>query len=175
MGVVICLGQGGLCSPSISSFLLGLLLIFVSGDVRIWSKNYPAFAFGSQDNQAPYHFRMVNQGAQMHELKIVTPGLNGEIGTMSFESSAHPGLYLRAHNTNLYLEASDDTSDFLAHATFLVHDAFFSGFASFESADQRSHYLRHANYWLWLHAQEPSNDLYKNDASFTFGKFETCS
>ena len=69
---------------------------------------------------------------------------------MSFESSAHPGLYLRACDELLYLEASDGSQSFMDQATFVVQETFFDGFASFESTDQPGYYLRHGSNTLRL-------------------------
>jgi hypothetical protein len=98
--------------------------------------------------------------------QLVSPGLTGEEGSVSFMSADKPNFYLRHSGFLLYLHHNDNSQLFKSDATFLVRNSkFFEGFTAFESSNYRGYFLRHQNYRIKLHKLETS-DLYKKDASW---------
>jgi arabinan endo-1,5-alpha-L-arabinosidase len=129
--------------------------------VKIQSKNFPDHFFGGANPAA------ISTGASV--LNVVSPGLTGAAGTVSFQSAAQPNSYLRHLNSILYLEDKNtgrNLNIFDQDATFrIVSDKFFPGFVSFESVNYPGKFLRHQGYTLKLHPDD-GGDLMHNDASF---------
>ena len=133
----------------------------------IQSKNYPTYYFGPADNGLDYK---IVQNSHTKFI-MVSPGLTGEVGTVSFQPIDSPGHYLRLYNFLLVLEKRDGNDGMPADmfdldATFRMREnKFFSGFFSFESVKYRNYYIRHQGFSLKV-SQEDHSDLYQNDASF---------
>ena len=133
-----------------------------TGYVKIQSKNFAEYYFGTDNNR---DFKITKNG---YQLKIVTPGLTEEKGTISFQSPTDPNKYLRHSGFILHLE---DRNRRIAHTfpqdgTFRIREnKFFAGFVSFESVNYPGRFLRHQGFTLKLHPDDGS-DLIHNDASF---------
>ncbi len=86
------------------------------------SKNYPNYAVGIKSgNQA---WIVDNAYARF---RMVSPGLTGEAGTVSFESKDKPGYFLRHQNFLMFLHPRDNSDLFKKDATFVEeHDKFFT-------------------------------------------------
>ena len=142
--------------------LIKKVLFADTGHSRIQSKNFPEHYFGSDNN---FDFKISKNG---YQLNIVSPGLTGEEGTISFQSNAEPNKYLRHYGFILYLEDKNGRNAhiFPQDATFRIREnKFFLGFVSFESVNFPGRFLRHQGYTLKLHPDDGS-DLMHNDASF---------
>ena len=139
-----------------------LLLLCAAGLAKIQSKNYNDHYFGSDNN---FVFKI---STTAYDLNIISPGLTGEEGTVSFQSKSEPNKYLRHYGFILYLEDKNGRNAhiFPKDATFRIRpDKFFGGFVSFESVNFPGRFLRHQGYTLKLHPDDGS-DLMHNDASF---------
>ncbi|KAB8141748.1 endo-1,4-beta-xylanase [Chloroflexia bacterium SDU3-3] len=94
----------------------------------------------------------------------VVAGLAGS-GTVSFESVNFPGYYLRHRNGEIWLDASDGTSQFKADATWYRRAGLANGgWSSYESYNYPGNYIRHSNYLLILGAVSGSTQ--QADATF---------
>jgi hypothetical protein len=131
----------------------------------IQSKNYPTHYFGPADNGRDY--KIVQNGAT--KFFMISPGLTGEKGTVSFQPVDAPGHYLRHYGYLLDLEKKDGARNaniFDEDATFRIHEnKFFNGFDSYESVNYPNYYIRHQGSRLKINVQDHS-ELYENDASF---------
>ena len=105
-----------------------LLCIFISdegesGPFFIHSFNFPAYAFGlrNPNNQNAYiNYNINNNYNNKMKFYIVTPGLTGQPGTISFKSTDpdRPNHYLRHRGYLLYLDPKSSTSLYKNDATF---------------------------------------------------------
>jgi len=150
-------------SPFTLTLLLAVGVAGIEGAVEIQSKNFPDHYFGLGDK---FEFRIDKTA---YPLRIVSPGLTGERGTVSFQSMTDRSKYIRHFNFVLYLEDKNsgrDAAIFAKDATFRIRKAeFFKGFVSFESVNFPGRFVRHQGNTLKLHPDDGS-DLMHNDASF---------
>lgn len=100
------------------------------------------------------------------KFRVVSPGLNGQCGTVSLESNRHPGHYLRHRNFMIHLDEFEENSVFFHDASFRLKEGnFLQGYVSFESYNYPNRYIRHQGYRLKLHTYD-GTPLFKADASF---------
>jgi hypothetical protein len=131
----------------------------------IQSKNYPTYYWGPGSNGQDYKI-VTPEGTKLY---MISPGLTGEVGTVSFQPVNAPGYYLRHYNFLVDVEqklGARNAHIFDLDATFRVHeDKYFNGFNAFESVNYHHYYIRHQSYRLKI-SEHDTTDLYKNDASF---------
>ena len=136
-----------------------------SGPFYINSKNYRKFYIGSK-NGKDYKITREKEASKVY---IVSPGLTGKRGTISFESAEKPGYFLRHYGFHISLETKATARNpaiFEKDATFQKKtDKFNKGFVSFESTNYPGRYIRHQGYRLKISKQDKSQ-LFKDDASW---------
>lgn len=98
-------------------------------------------------------------------------GLWGE-ETVSFESSTHPGYYLRGQGGSMWVEKGDlNSEEFRRECSFNARDGrFFAGYTSFEAADRPDQWIRQEDRQLKLGVVQSYQD--NNDASFFMSETE---
>ena len=103
------------------------------------------------------------------QYKMISPGLTGEAGTVSFESQWAIGHYLRHSSNALRLKKNDGGKRFKADATFKIAPALTGsggeGYVSFQSVNLPTHFIRHRGARLYVDRFSPSN-TYRGNASF---------
>ena len=138
-------------------------IVFVPTELaNLQSKNYADHYFGSDNN---FDFIISKVG---YQLNIVSPGLTGEAGTVSFQSPAEPNKYLRHFDFVMFLEDRHGRSadNFPQDATFrIIENKWFPGFVTFQSVNFPDRFIRHHFFTLKIHPDDGS-DLMHNDASF---------
>ncbi|RAG86665.1 alpha-N-arabinofuranosidase [Streptacidiphilus pinicola] len=80
---------------------------------------------------------------------LVEPGL-ADGNCLSFESADQPGRYLRHYAFELYLQATDGTTQFADDATFCPHPGNSGTGYSLQSFDYPSKYLRHYDFTAYV-------------------------
>jgi len=109
---------------------------------------------------------IANGGTQY---KMISPGLTGEAGTVSFESQWAIGHYLRHSSDTLRLNKGDGGQRFKADATFKIVPALSGsgdeGYVSFQSVNLPTHFISHRGTRLYVDRFSPSN-TYRGHASF---------
>ncbi|MER7763711.1 AbfB domain-containing protein [Streptomyces sp. NPDC097619] len=99
---------------------------------------------------------------------VVVPGLGGEAGCYSFESSRKPGHYLAQHELRVRMTASDDSAQFRKDATWCAKPGLSGSGTSFESAAQPGRFLR--QHWGDLFAGAASGGSNRFDTATDFGQ-----
>ena len=79
------------------------------------SYNYPKYGIGIKNNDEAW---IVDNS--MGQFKLVTPGLTGQAGTVSFESLDKPGYFLRHQNFLFYLRKREEADLFKKDSTFFA-------------------------------------------------------
>jgi hypothetical protein len=87
---------------------------------------------------------------------IVRAGLANSY-CVSFESANNPGQYLRHYGFQLYLNASNGSSQFNSDATFCPHPGVNGQGYSFPSLNYSDHYLRHYNFTVYAATDRGTN------------------
>jgi len=132
-------------------------------DASFVSYNFPTHKIGlqrngiegklSNDNVAYQHYRLV-------------PGLCNVPGTVSFESVANPGQYLRHRGFKMYLLRSDGSDLFRSDACFFPRfNKYFEGYTACESVNYPGFFVRHRDWKLRIDRDDGS-ELFKKDASW---------
>ncbi|XP_062512441.1 uncharacterized protein LOC134188261, partial [Corticium candelabrum] len=126
------------------------------GPVSVRSKNYPAHGW-------------YRTGTSIYIIRIywrIVPGLDGQPGSVSFQSVTDSNRYIRHESFLLYERTNDGTSAFKKAATFYERkNHFYSGYDAYESVDYLNCFIRHA-YSRFQIANNDGSTLFKNDASF---------
>lgn len=139
-------------------------MLFFPGPFYIQSKTDLSYFFGSTDGT---NYEITQYTGD--RFIVVSPGLTGDAGTVSFESVDQPGFYLRHYNYMLCLEPKEGGRNpdiFDEDATFFpIANKYYSGFVSFESFNYRHYYIRHENYRLKI-SEAQATTLFMMDASF---------
>ena len=103
------------------------------------------------------------------QYKMISPGLSGGAGTVSFESQWAIGHYLRHSSGTLRLNKDDGGKRFKADATFKIVPALGGsgdeGYVSFQSVNLPTHFISHRGARLYVDWFSPSN-TYRGNASF---------
>ncbi|MEU2181374.1 family 43 glycosylhydrolase [Streptomyces thermolilacinus] len=129
--------------------------------IRLSSHNFPDRFISHRDFRA----RIDADVSPLADSQFrVVPGLAGG-GTVSLESAAHPGYFLRHRNFEVWLEKNDGTALFRADASWAAR----AGLAdprglSYESYNFPGRYLRHHQYLLQVQAVRTATD--RADATF---------
>ncbi|XP_078483559.1 MAM and LDL-receptor class A domain-containing protein 1-like isoform X2 [Ciona intestinalis] len=141
------------------------------GPFLLYSNNFPTYAVDVNDDDEAL---IVNNAG--HRFFLVSPGLSGTSGSISFESEVYPHYYLRHQNYILYLHKYDTTDLYRQDSSFIPHgDKFYKGYTAYESVNYRNLYIRHKNSNLMI-SEDDGTDLLHQDASFlptkNLGPFE---
>jgi len=93
-----------------------------SGPFLIQSYNFPSYAFGlrNPNHQEAYINCNIDSNHNKFKFYVVTPGLTGQPGTISFKSTDpdRPNHYLRHRNFLLYLDPESSASLYKNDASF---------------------------------------------------------
>ena len=79
------------------------------------SYNYPKYGIGIKNNNEAW---IVDNN--IGQFKLVSPGLTGQAGTVSFESLDKPGYFLRHQNFLFYLRKRENADLFKKDSTFFA-------------------------------------------------------
>lgn len=103
------------------------------------------------------------------QVVLIIPGLNGENGTVSFQSLEDPSKYLSVDNGQLNLtdrNATDDLASFDNASTFYIREnRFLPDFVGLESYISPEHFVRRQDTELKVQEDDES-DSFAKDASF---------
>lgn len=98
-------------------FLADLSSILKTAPADFISSNFPQHSIGFADNNLP---AIVETDSE--KFRIVSPGLNGQHGTVSLESDRHPGHYLRHRNFLIHLDEFEESHLFFEDASFRLKE-----------------------------------------------------
>lgn len=131
-------------------------------EVEMQSYNYPDHYIGLRHGNQVF----ITRTAAPKRFKLISPGLCGVTGTISFQSAIDPNKFLRHGDFLLYEDPFSDVDLYKKDASFFLHkDKWFPGHDAFESVNYPGRYIRHQCYRLKLHPYQ-SVALFKMDASF---------
>ncbi|CAK8691440.1 unnamed protein product [Clavelina lepadiformis] len=134
------------------------------GPFNLRSYNFPKYSIGIKNSRA---YIVNSEGDRFF---IVSPGLTGTPGSVSFQSEDSPTLFLRHQGYLLYLHSKEDSDLYRNDASFLPrHGLFYQGYIVYESENFPNYYIRHQNYRLKISREDGSTLLHK-DASFLFAE-----
>lgn len=124
------------------------------------SKNRPTFYWSIDEGIEGYLMQ------QPEMFRVISPGLFGGGGSISFESTTRPGFYLTHRDGLIFVEQGDlDSEVFRRECSWIARkDMFFEGYTSFESAHRPGWFIRHKNRRLQVTQLFSQAD--RNDASF---------
>ena len=123
----------------------------------IQSFNLPNYSFGVTGDAA---YIKQNEDSWV----VISPGLAGHIGSMSFRACYNATKYLR--HSNFLLWEYPYGPLYKKDATFTVRkNKFFPGTDAYESVNYPGYFIRHQSYRLKI-SNYDGTQLYKNDASF---------
>ena len=123
------------------------------------SFNFPTYSFGLTGNAA-----YIKQSAG--SWVVISPGLAGHIGSVSFRSCSNARLYLRHAGFLLWEHPYQATALYKNDATFTVRtDKFIPRYDAYESVNYPGYFIRHQGYRLKISSYD-GTQLYKRDASF---------
>jgi hypothetical protein len=98
---------------------------------------------------------------------IIGPSLNGDPGTVSFESVNFPNHFLRHQGFRVKLQLFEDSALYAADASFIRSPGLADGAAvSFAVSNVPGHFIRHAGFHLFI-APNDGTALFRQDATFT--------
>ena len=99
--------------------------------------------------------------------RLVSPGLDGQEGSVSFQSIVDGEKYLRHSGGYLLHENTNDNSAlFRKDATFYNHmNKYFSGYDAYESVNYPNYFIHHSGFRMKI-SEDDGSDLFKKDASF---------
>jgi FKBP-type peptidyl-prolyl cis-trans isomerase len=132
----------------------------------IESQNFPGFFVNSSAPGQQAGIKLNRGNTSFARWKIV-PGLADKLG-ISFESTEHPGYYLRHRDSKIFLVRYDGSPTFDRNATFYKRKGWAdTGKVSFESYNWKRKYIRHYSFRLRIDEVDSSSDvLLKKDATF---------
>ena len=97
---------------------------------------------------------------------VISPGLAGHIGSVSFRACYNATNYLRHANLLVWEHPYNPSALYKNDATFTVRkNKFFPGTDGYESVNNPGYFIRHQSYRLKI-SNYNGTQLYKNDASF---------
>ena len=103
------------------------------------------------------------------QVVLIIPGLNGENGTVSFQSVEDPSKYFSVNNGQLNLtdrNATDDLASYDNASTFYIQtDGFLPGFVGLESYILPDHFVIQNDTELKVQ-QDDQSESFRKDASF---------
>lgn len=85
-----------------------------SGPYLFYSYNYPTYVIGVSEDAEAY----IMEDSTLSRFFLVSPGIKGIDGTVSFESETRPGYFLRHANSVLWLDAYETADLYLEDASF---------------------------------------------------------
>ena len=132
---------------------------YLGKTVEVESKAVPSHFWASSSETGQARLELTG-----HVFKMI-PGLWGE-GTVSFESSTAPGMFLRSRGEKMWVEAVDLSVEATRkECSFNAwDDRFFAGYTSFEAADRAEEWIRQKDRELTVEKIAGYQDT--NDASF---------
>merc|ERR1712096_354894 len=131
-------------------------------DATFVSYDWPTHKIGIQNGNQGY---LTNNNVAYQHYKIVQ-GLCNSAGTISFESVANPGQFLRHRFNRIYLDKHDNSDLYRSDACFFPrYNKYFTGYTAYESVNNPNLFIRHANFILYLNNDDGS-DLFKKGASW---------
>merc|ERR1712183_1219711 len=93
-------------------------------------------------------------------------GLCGATGTVSFESVASPGSFLRHQGYEIKLHSRENTALYKNDACFYPrYNKYFTGYTAYESVNYPNYFIRHRGFKLYIDKVE-NTDLYRLDVSW---------
>jgi len=143
--------------PQVQSFFLNLYqsVVFIS-------HNFPNHKIGIEKTDQGY---LTKKYPELHNFKVV-PGVSGVPETISLESTASPGHFLRHSGYLIYLHKYQNTDLYKKDASFYPRsNKYYVGFVSFESVNYPGFFIRHQGYRLKINRDDGSV-LFKKDASW---------
>jgi len=167
MKLIILVFVSGLVSLDFcaSFFYAGLPTVNANFNAVFVSKNFPDKKIGIEKNG---NRALLTSGNPDFQQFRVVNGICLQFGTISFESVAKPGYYLRHQGFEIYLHKRDDIKSwrFRNGACFRPrYDEYFKGYTAYESVDWPNYFIRHKDHILYIDPAEDT-DLYKKDASW---------
>lgn len=103
---------------------------------------------------------------------LMMPGLDGS-GSISFESTSHPGKYLRHQGFRVKLAPNDGSALFAKDASFQQVPGLAGSDVSFRSVNYPDRYIRHCGFQLFIDGNVHKNGacttdevIYKQDVTF---------
>merc|ERR1712183_1139386 len=131
-------------------------------DATFVSYDWPTHKIGIQHgNQGS----LTNTNVDYQHYKIIQ-GLCNIEGTISFESVANPGNFLRHRGFKIYLDPRDSSDLYRSDACFFPrYNKYFTGYTAYESVNYPNQFIRHENFILLLNKDDGSG-LFKRGASW---------
>ena len=124
------------------------------------SYNFPAFSFGLSGTAAYI------QASSGYKWILVSPGLTGQPGTVSFRGCLDATKYLRHSGFVLWEHPYDSSLLYKKDATYFMHkNKWFNGYDAYESINFPLYFIRHQYYRLKISDYDGSH-LFKLDGSF---------
>ena len=145
-----------------SSFKLARCgLVYVGSSYSFVSYSYQDYRIGVKEDNVSVG--IIFKG---FEEFLVVQGLNGQAGSVSFQSLKDKNKYFRHQNFTLKLHRFDNTSLFKNESSFIIREnVFYKDFVAFESANFPGYFLRTQDFLIKLQ-KESTLESYKTDASF---------
>lgn len=137
-------------------------LLYDFSTVELQSYNFPDHYIGSHRGDEAF----INKAAVPEQFKLISPGLCGTTGTVSFQCATHTKKYLRHQLHQMREDPFSDDDLYKKDACFILHkDKWFPGHDAFESVNFPGFYIRHINLQLKLEKYK-SVAQFEMDASF---------
>ncbi|XP_065654191.1 uncharacterized protein LOC100202073 isoform X2 [Hydra vulgaris] len=136
-------------------------LIYIGNTYTFSSYTYQDYRIGVKDDGVLVGIKYMSADEY-----VITKGLNGQNGTVSFQSAKDSNKYLRHQSFTLKLHQYESTSSFKNDASFFVREnQYFKDYVAFESTNYPNYFLRQQNFNLVLQS-EMNLESYIMDASF---------
>jgi len=127
---------------------------------KFQSFNFPTHFFGLTGNAA-----YIKQDENSTWV-VISPGLTGHVGSVSFRSCCNARNYLRHSHYLLWEHPYQGSALYKKDATFTVRkDKYFRSYDAYESVNFPGYFIRHQGYRLKISSYD-GTQLYKRDASF---------
>lgn len=127
------------------------------------SYNFPNHKMGIENEKEGF---LTQKNPDFQHFKVV-PGISRAPGSISFESIAKPGYFLRHRNSLIYLHRIGTSHE--KDATFYPrYNKYFPGFVAYESVNLPSFYIRHSgkDEQRLKVDKDDNSDQFKKDASW---------
>ena len=139
-----------------------IMILHNFSTVQLQTYNLPDHYIGLRNGDQAF----INKEAVPKQFKLISPGLCGTTGTISFQSATHPNKYLRHRYFVLHEDPFSDDDLYKKDTCFFLHkDKWFPGHDAFESVNYPRFYIYHLNFRLKLQKYK-SVALFEKDASF---------
>ena len=128
------------------------------------SFNYPAYYWGL------YGHSVYLKRSRIGRWVVISPGLAGQIGSVSFRSCRDPRRYLQHFLASVLESLYNNYANYKNGTTFMVRkDKFFPGWDAYESVNYPGYFIRHENRHRLKVSKFNCTQLFKRDASFRMG------